>query len=556
MKRLWLVALFVVGLFFTVQNARAIGVTTLELDREITLEAPDIPMDKATAPKLLYKRYNYSHEPYVKVYRFRVEPGHRYTFYMIHPADGISMNAYLRGDNPLTDYTSSYGPSGYLRNFVSWGQQPRKSSCEYQARRYNFTISPESEHPLLYLVAIYAKPDTSFKVLLKSQADSDEEVRTSTQGTYCPKRKGFTWGKVYKRDFLLTLIPGEKGKDQEETEGVALVEEDGQPPLLPLNREISLEAPDMSMDKATAPKLLCKKYYMSWEPYVKVYRFRVEPGHKYTFYMIHPADGISMNAYLRGDNPLSDYTASYRPSGYINGFVSWRQQPRNSSCEYQARRDSFTISPKSEHPWLYLVATYARPDTSFIVLLNSKADSDEEVRSSTQDAYCPQRKGFTWGQVWKKELLLTLIPGEKKVEDTTVSTSTTGGGGITPPSSQRYDDIRTVCDWVAYIRSGQPFQVTFDTTSGKFDDSVYTGDWSTDPMGTLKGGETYRLTYTNGKFECTGFNQGAGSVATFAYIADPEEGVISLWGRLFNFDGKGRVWDQDFGIVGHLSPVQ
>jgi hypothetical protein len=47
-----------------------------------------------------------------------------------------------------------------------------------------------------------------------------------------------------------------------------------------------------------------------------------------------------------------------------------------------------------------------------------------------------------WGQVWKKELLLTLIPGEKGVEDTAVS----GGGGevtIPPFSSERHDDIRT-----------------------------------------------------------------------------------------------------------------
>jgi len=189
------------------------------------------------------------------------------------------------------------------------------------------------------------------------------------------------------------------------------------------------------------------------------------------------------------------------------------------------------------------------------VLLKSQADSDKEVKSSTQDAYCPERKGFYWGTVWKDDFLLTLIPGEKKVEEVA---STTGGGAITTPPAppERHDNIRTVGDWIAYIRSGRPFQVIFDATDKKFDDSVYSGDWGTDPMGTLKGGETYRLTYANGKFKCTGFNQGTGSIGTWAYIGDPEGGLISLWGRLFNFDGKGRVWDQDFGIVGHLSPVQ
>jgi len=115
MKRVWLISLVVAGLLFTIQNAGAMGVTTLELDREISLQAPDTPIDKATVPKRLYSRYM---EPYVKVYRFRVEPGHKYTFYMLHPAKGISMNATLKGDNPLTDYTYSYGPSGYLRSFL------------------------------------------------------------------------------------------------------------------------------------------------------------------------------------------------------------------------------------------------------------------------------------------------------------------------------------------------------------------------------------------------------------------------------------------------------
>lgn len=318
---------------------------------------------------------------------------------------------------------------------------------------------------------------------------------------------------------------------------------------LELDREISLEAPGAPMTKATVPKRLLG-YYYSDEPYIKVYRFRVEAGHKYTFYMLHPAKGISMNAYLRGDNPLTDYKYSYGPSGYLRNFVCHNQQPRKSSCEYQARRFNFTISPKSEHPWLYLIATYAKPNTSFKVLLKSQADRDKEVESSTRDAYCPERKGNYWGTVYEDDFLLTLIPGEKKVEEV----AATGDRKISPPSSEQHDDIRTVVDWLAYIRSGRPFQVIFDATDKKFDDSVYSGDWGTDPMGTLKGGETYRLTYVNGKFECTGFNQGTNSVGTWAYIGDPEEGLISLWGRLFNFDGKGRVWDQDFGIVGHLSP--
>ncbi|MEW6673128.1 MAG: hypothetical protein AB1427_15595 [Thermodesulfobacteriota bacterium] len=208
MKQLCLLVLVVmISPFLSIDHSSAMTAVSLELDRENILEAPAEKLDRGGAPKLLYSQYRADYSPYIKVYRFRVEPGSKYTFYMFHPADGVYLNAYLRGDNPLSDYTYSYGPGGFLRGFVSWGQQPGKESCEYQVRRYNFTIAPESQQPWLYLVATYAKPGTQFKVLLKSRADDDEDVSGNTASPYCPKRKGHTWGQVWKQKFLLTKIP-------------------------------------------------------------------------------------------------------------------------------------------------------------------------------------------------------------------------------------------------------------------------------------------------------------------------------------------------------------
>jgi len=118
-------------------------------------------------------------------------------------------------------------------------------------------------------------------------------------------------------------------------------------------------------------------------------------------------------------------------------------------------------------------------------------------------------------------------------------------------------DQRSSFDWVKYIESGRSFKVIFDKTSDKFDDSRYTGDWKTDPMGTLKGGETYLLTYKDGKFTCTGYNQGTKTRGTWiSSNADPQDNQLSLWGRIYRFDAQGRVYDAEYGLVGHMEPEE
>lgn len=107
-------------------------------------------------------------------------------------------------------------------------------------------------------------------------------------------------------------------------------------------------------------------------------------------------------------------------------------------------------------------------------------------------------------------------------------------------------------DWIVLIRAGRQFKVVFDKTSTKFNDSVYKA--KDDPMGTLKGGETYTVLYKGGEFACTGFNQGTNKSGTWNYSnADPMNNQISLWGRVYVFDGAGNVYDPDYGLVGHLT---
>jgi len=108
--------------------------------------------------------------------------------------------------------------------------------------------------------------------------------------------------------------------------------------------------------------------------------------------------------------------------------------------------------------------------------------------------------------------------------------------------------------WPERIKSGRPFKVVLDVAPSIFDDSAWTGNWRTDQMGTIKGGETYTLTYKPGSWAASGFNEGTGRTGTWTYrYGDPDAHQIDLWGRVFKFDKEGLVYDQDYGLVGHLS---
>ena len=108
--------------------------------------------------------------------------------------------------------------------------------------------------------------------------------------------------------------------------------------------------------------------------------------------------------------------------------------------------------------------------------------------------------------------------------------------------------------WIEHITSGKQFFVIFDKTKDKFDDSIYKGKSRFDPMGNLKGGETYSVSYKNNSFACTGYNQHYKKVGTWTYSSgNPSNSEISLWGRVYKFDIKGNLFDPEYGLVGHIA---
>ncbi|MBF0328490.1 MAG: hypothetical protein HQL10_04995 [Nitrospirae bacterium] len=107
-------------------------------------------------------------------------------------------------------------------------------------------------------------------------------------------------------------------------------------------------------------------------------------------------------------------------------------------------------------------------------------------------------------------------------------------------------------NWVEHIKSGRQFKVVFDAASKKFQDTDRMG--AVNPMGTIKGGETYTVVYDrhNG-WTATGYNKGTGGFGSWTYQpGSPENHELDIWGRVFKFSDNGEVFDIQHGLVGRL----
>ncbi|MHC4404774.1 MAG: hypothetical protein ACYTG0_34425 [Planctomycetota bacterium] len=124
------------------------------------------------------------------------------------------------------------------------------------------------------------------------------------------------------------------------------------------------------------------------------------------------------------------------------------------------------------------------------------------------------------------------------------------GMAITTIHSDGFADTH---DWIRYIAQGHEVKVIFDETKDKFDDSEFEGMAELDPLGTLKGGETYTVRYVDRQFSCRGYNQYYDRADTWTYSnGSPFDSQLSLWGYIFVFDGEGNIYFEDYGLVGHM----
>ncbi len=188
----------------------------LPLNQKLRLDTPATPAQQGGTPKKLWSRWAKgeagSGQAYVSVHHFVLTPGERYTLYAWFKPDGVYRNLYVSGDNPLTDVDYSFGKSGsYNKGWVVLNQQPWKEACEEVTRRENFSISPDSTQTHFYLIVTSKTPSQAIHVMMKSPADSDEDVTGNTIDPACAARKGNTWGRKWSYPVLLQLDPSETG---------------------------------------------------------------------------------------------------------------------------------------------------------------------------------------------------------------------------------------------------------------------------------------------------------------------------------------------------------
>lgn len=121
------------------------------------------------------------------------------------------------------------------------------------------------------------------------------------------------------------------------------------------------------------------------------------------------------------------------------------------------------------------------------------------------------------------------------------------------------DAILGKTDFKNTLKSGGEVLAVFDRTGGKFDDSEYTGDPVTDPLGPVKGGEAYIIKLSGeNNWLATGLNQSSGKTDTVVSTlgnVDPSEGRLVIFDRIFTFDNNGKIIDSSYGVVGHLEKV-
>lgn len=100
------------------------------------------------------------------------------------------------------------------------------------------------------------------------------------------------------------------------------------------------------------------------------------------------------------------------------------------------------------------------------------------------------------------------------------------------------------------IQRGCTFRVTFDLCNNED-----TNPCKPEPMGNLKAGESYFGSYraSDHSFTVSGYHEGQDDWVKLTYSnGNINAYTISLWGRLYQFDEFGYVYDPDLGLVGHI----
>lgn len=198
---------------------------------------------------------------------------------------------------------------------------------------------------------------------------------------------------------------------------------------LPLNEWVELRTPSKPLPAKGQPKGLIPITGKTNHPYVSLYRVRLSKGARYTFEVGYPADHKGASLCLRGFNPLAHHASANTPSGtsYI-GVCLHRGFPGGDiKGRLFGKRETLTISPKSESEWGWLSYHSKHADVPMRLKIHDPAITDEELKQKGSWQKLPDgrewanpkkpRKTHWWlGYAYKEPKLphtfeVTAVPG-------------------------------------------------------------------------------------------------------------------------------------------------
>jgi len=433
--------------------------------------------------------------PYVSFVKVSVTPGQSYTIYFRYPQDGIGRNYFVGGavPSPYSKKAKEYGSLTTVRN----QNEPMAKACPEETMAWNITISPNSDS-WLYIAYGTSKPGTPCKFMIRWPKESDEEILR--------KHRNYGRGSCY----VSTVVKW--------------------PLVLVADKE------ELSSSRVTRKEELQQRRVFLKEGH---YTLRIPPKwEKAEKPVVETADITLVNRSLGVIVDIQTFEAPQYPiAKFYNTLVEW------------AKKDDKFIYLHSN----IKVLSFLNRQVLFMTVKSNDGSHIRAVAYVPKNASMPVEYYYLIRAMARPEKLSVAQMCLEEI----VRGISFGTGIPSTAGSKTLERHRGSQWWIEYIRSGRPFKVVFDKTYDKFDDSGYTGSWETDPMGNLKGGESYVVVYKDGKFKCKGYNERTGKIETFVYSnADPRDNQISLWGRVYAFDGKGNVYDRDYGLVGKLVSIE
>ena len=158
-----LMSLALIACFVLSSKANANGLVLQQwgaLNQKIMLKTGTMKLSKEMCASTHLWKYIYA-EPYIRVVKYKVRPGSRYTAYAYYHTGKSEQwgkrspmaNVYCLTYNPFSKLKTKNGEAFYF-----WGQSPYKTPTGWTARRINFTIDSKSTGDAIYLIMASKNP--------------------------------------------------------------------------------------------------------------------------------------------------------------------------------------------------------------------------------------------------------------------------------------------------------------------------------------------------------------------------------------------------------------